>query len=234
MRTKLLMAAAALLVTPSGPARAAGEHAAALFHGFVLEAAYGGTGSGPDAAWDLDGWIGGDINKLWLKSEGERAAGETEEADIWALYSRNVSAFWDLQAGLRRSVRPRSISYAVLGVQGLAPYFVETEAHLFVSDDGDVSARLRGETDLLLTQQFVLQPYVEAELFAQDVDAQEVGAGLATAKAGLQVRYEVTRKFAPYLDLHYERAFAETSTIRERHDEDKGDGALSLGLRVMF
>lgn len=234
MRTKLLMAAAALLLTTSGPARAAGGHGAALFHGVVLEAAYGGTGPDPLAAWDLDGWIGGDIHKLRIKSEGGRADGATEEADVSALYSRNVSPFWDLQAGVRRQVRPTAASYAVLGVEGLAPYFLETEAHLFLSDDGDLSARLHGETEFLLTQQAVLQPYAEAHLFAQDVGEQGVGAGLATAKAGLQFRYEVTRKLAPYLDLHYERAFAETGAIRERHGEDKGDGVLSVGLRLMF
>lgn len=236
MHTKTLLLA--LLVTAfSGTsfAQDAGHgHEKRLFHGFTLEADYGGSKNGPVGNWDLDGWIGGDINKLWLKSEGEYVDGETESAEFWALYSRNIATFWDFQAGVRHDTRPFSTSYAVIGFTGLAPYFIETEAHLFLSDDGDVSARLRGETDFLFTQNLVLQPYAEANIFAQDVANQDVGAGLADAQVGLQLRYEFTRKFAPYVDVHYGRKFGETSSIAERHGEDKDDAALTFGLRVMF
>lgn len=236
MRTKFLLTA--LFITAlSGGASAEDmghHHVSPVFHAFRLETDYGGSKSGPVGNWDLDGWIGGDINKLWLKSEGEYVDGETESAEFWALYSRNIAIFWDFQAGLRHDTRPLSTSYAVIGFTGLAPYFFETEAHLFLSDDGDVSARLRGETDFLFTQNLILQPYAEANIFAQDVANQDVGAGLAGAHAGLQLRYEFTRKFAPYVDVHYGRKFGETSSIAERHGEDKDDAALTFGLRVMF
>lgn len=210
------------------------EHGGQVFHMFRLEADYGASQENPVASWDLDGWIGTDENKLWLKSEGEAEDGETGQAEFWALYSRNVATFWDAQIGIRHDTQPESTTYLAVGFDGLAPYFFETEAHLFLSDEGDVSARLRQETDLLITQCLIAQPYLEANFYAQDIEDQEIGAGLANAEIGLQMRYEITRKFAPYIDIRYERLFGETSSITKRQGGDNDDVIASLGLRLMF
>jgi len=238
MHIKLTVFAALLALSYSNAAWSAedhmDEHGGQTFHMFRLEADYGAGQDDPVGSWDFDGWIGGDDNKLWLKSEGEVVDGKTEQAEFWAMYSRNVATFWDAQIGIRHDIQPESTSYLVLGVEGLAPYFFETEAHLFVSDEGDVSARLRQENDFLLTQRLILQPYVEANLYAQDVADQEVGAGLSSAEFGLQTRYEITRKFAPYVDFRYERKFGETSSIAKKNGEDNDDFIASIGLRLMF
>lgn len=209
-------------------------HGGDFFHAFILETEIGKGSEGTVGAWELDGWIGGDYNKLWIKSEGEKSDGETEQLGLWALYSRNVADFWDLQAGIRHDTQPESTSYAVFGVEGLAPYFFETEAYLFLSDEGDLSARLRQGNEFLITQRLILEPYLEANLFAQDVPEQDIGAGLADAELGLQTRYEITRKFAPYVDVHYERKFGETSSIAKGHGEENDDYVASIGLRLMF
>lgn len=206
------------------------EHGGGIFHMFQLETGYDGSA----VNWDWEGWIGTDENKLWLKSEGEYSDSSVEEAEIWALYSRNIATFWDAQMGVRYDLQPESTGYLTLGFTGLAPYFFETEAHLFISDKGDVSARLRGENDVLLTQKLIMQPYAEINLFAQDVPEHDRGAGLSDGKIGLQTRYEFTRKFAPYVDIHYDRAFGETSSIATRNGEDKGELVGSAGLRLMF
>lgn len=210
------------------------QHGSEIWHMFTLEADYGGGQHGPVASWDLNGWVGTDDNKLWLKSEGENSDGTLEKAGLWAMYSRNIHDFWDLQAGIRHDFQPVSTSYLVFGIEGLAPYFIETEAHLFISEEGDISARLRREHDLLITQRLILQPYIEANLFAQDVPEQNVGAGLADAEIGLQTRYEITRKFAPYVDVKYERKFGETSSIAKREEGDNDDFVAALGIRFMF
>jgi len=209
-------------------------HGAQTFHAFILESEIGKGNEGTVGHWDLDGWIGGDYNKLWVKSEGKMTDGATEQLELWALYSRYIAEFWDFQAGVRHDTQPESTSYLVLGFGGLAPYFFETEAHLFLSDEGDVSVRLRQENEFLLTQRLILEPYFEANLFAQDVPEQDVGAGLADAELGLQTRYEITRKFAPYVDVHYERKFGETSSIAKDHGENNDDFVASVGLRLMF
>ena len=240
MHIKTTTLAALLAFTVSGAAFASeveshkDEHGGQIFHAFRLEADYGSGQDDPVGSWDFDGWIGGDYNKLWLKSEGEVVDGKTEQAEFWAMYSRNIATFWDAQVGIRHDTQSESTTYLVTGFEGLAPYFFETEAHLFVSDEGDVSARLRQENDFLVTQRFILQPYLEANLYAQDVADQEVGAGLANAELGLQARYEITRKFAPYVDIRYERKFGETSSIAKKNGENNDDFITSVGLRLMF
>jgi copper resistance protein B len=212
----------------------AAEHGGQVFHMFRLETDYGASKDGGIASWDLDGWVGTDENKLWLKSEGEHKDGNVEDAEFWALYSRNIATFWDVQAGVRYDAEPTSTAYAVLGINGLAPYWFETEVHLFISDKGDVSARLREENDFLITQKIILQPYAEINLFAQDVPERDIGAGVSDGQIGLQTRYEFTRKFAPYVDVHYGRKFGETSSIAKSNGEDNEELIGNIGLRLMF
>lgn len=217
------------------PVHAAGEHGKSVYHAFRLEAGLGSVENGQGVAdWDLDGWIGTDEDKLWLKSEGERSNGEAEQAEFWAMYSRNIATFWDLQIGIRHDTQHQSLTYGVIGFEGLAPYHFETEAHLFISEDGDISVRLRQENDLLLTQRLIVQPYLEASLFAQDVVELDIGAGLPSAELGVQIRYEVTRGFAPYIELKYERRFGKTSAIAERNGEEKDAVVGTLGIKFLF
>ena len=209
-------------------------HGSTLFHRFTLESDVGSSREGTRTSWDLDGWVGGDTHKLAIKSEGEKVDGITHQAEFWAMYSRNVATFWDAQIGIRHDIQPHATEYLTLGTEGLAPYFFETQAHLFISDAGDVSARLRQENELLFTQALVLQPYAELNLFLQDVADQDSGAGLSTGEIGLQLRYEFTRKFAPYLDLRYEKSFGETASMARSNGDPTDDTSLSAGIRLMF
>lgn len=239
MHTKLALFLSLLTCATSNIAIAEDAHNSAhggqSFHMFRLETDIGTNHDGTLYSWDFDGWIGTDENKLWLKSEGEKQDGETtEQAEYWAMYSRNVTTFWDAQAGIRFDEQPNSTSYFVAGVEGLAPYFFETEVHLFVSEDGDITARLRQENDFLITQRLITKAYVEMNFSARDVPEQEIGAGLTNGELGIQTRYEITRKFAPYIDLRYERKFGETSIIAQNNGENRDDAIASVGLRIMF
>lgn len=194
-----------------------------------------GRADGADVlSWDAEAWVGGDVNKLWVASEGERADGETEHAEVQALYSRNVSTFWDLQAGLRHDVEPDDATYLVLGVKGLAPYQFETDAHLFLGEDGDLGARLKQSLDLRFTQRLILEPQMTLEAQAQDVPERGLGAGLTSVEASLALRYEITRKFAPYVKLAYGRKLGETAGLARAVGDDPEVSAVSAGLRVWF
>lgn len=236
MRTKFILAA--LLMMASSPVIAGDphkdEHGGQIFHMFRLEADTG-TGSGDTiSTWDFDGWVGTDENKLHLKSEGEAEDGDVHDAEFWAMYSRNIDTFWDAQVGVRYDSEPRSTSYLVAGFEGLAPQFFEMEAHVFVSADGDISVRLRQEKDFLLTQRLIVQPYLEANLFVQNVPELEKGSGLSDGEVGVQLRYEITRKFAPYVDVRYERKFGNTASIAIAGGEDRDAVIGSVGIRLMF
>lgn len=208
-----------------------GTHAFLLLDRLEAFDADPGTG----LAWEAQGWIGGDVDRLWLRSEGERAHGGTESADLELLYGRGVSAWWDVVAGVRHDFEPgASQTFAAFGVQGLAPYWFEVSATAYLGEGGRTSASLEAEYELLLTNRLILQPLVEVELFGKDDPARGIGAGLATAEAGLRLRYEVTRKFAPYLGVVYERALGETADLQRAAGEDVTDVRFVVGLRTWF
>jgi len=239
MRFNLCYLISTLILILSQPTFALDERGSDMshtstFHAFKLQADYGEGRDDSIARWDLDGWIGGDENKIWLKSEGDNTEGSTERNETWALYSHNMDTFWDAQAGFRYDSKPQSTAYFVLGFNGLAPYFFETEAHLFVSDKNDISLRLREENDFLITQQWIIKPYAEINVYAQDVPEQNVGSGLSDGELGLQLRYEITRKFAPYFDLRYEKLFGDTASIADVNNERSNDVVVVIGLQFMF
>ncbi|MXO50765.1 copper resistance protein B [Erythrobacter gaetbuli] len=185
--------------------------------------------------WDVQGWYGGDIDKFVFKSEGEgEFGGSVEDAELQALWGHAIGPFFDLQAGVRLDVEPETRSHLVLGVQGLAPYMWHVDAAAFLSDRGDITARVEGEYDWKLTQRLILQPRAELELSAQDIPEREIGAGLTKLETGVRLRYEFAREFAPYVGVGYEAKLGETADIARFAGEDTDGIALLLGLRAWF
>ena len=187
-------------------------------------------------AWDAQAWYGGDIDKLWLKTEGEGAFGSSPEgAEVQALWSHAIDPWFDLQAGVRYDIQPDpERAHLVLGVQGLAPYWFEVDAAAFLSNKGDLTARLEAEYDLRLTQRLILQPRVEFDIAAQDVAELGIGSGLSSGELGARLRYEIRPEFAPYLGVEHERAFGDTADFRRAAGEDVGGWSLLVGLRTWF
>jgi copper resistance protein B len=187
-------------------------------------------------AWDAQAWHGGDIDKLWIKTEGEGAfRDEVEKAEVQALWSHAIDPWFDLQFGVRHDIRPDpQRTYLVAGAQGLAPYWFEVDGAVFLSNKGDVSARLEGEYDLRITQQLILQPRAEVELALQDVPEIGIGSGLSSAEIGARLRYEIRPQFAPYLGVEYERSFGDTARFSRARGEGIGGWSFLLGVRTWF
>jgi copper resistance protein B len=184
--------------------------------------------------WDLDGRVGTDENKLRLKFNKMPHPTEKDEAQFTALFSHTISTFWDAQIGLRLDTQPDSLIYAVIGFEGLAPYFLETEIHLFISEEGDLSFAMKYEKDFLLTQKLIAKPYVEAIFFAQTDLERNIGSGLSNAELGIQVRYEFNRAMALYTDLKYDRTFGKTRVFANSNGDDPNSFTATLGLRFLF
>lgn len=184
--------------------------------------------------WDAESWIGGDYRKLWLLSEGDVEDGDVEEASLQLLYGRYLAPFWDWRVGLRHDFEPGSLSYAVLGLKGLAPYRFEIDASLFLSEDGDLSAELEAEYALLLTQKLIAKPYVNLALYAQDVKERGKGAGLSEIGLGVQLRYEIRREFAPYIGIEQDRGLGATARLRRAAGEPAGEWRWVAGVRWWY
>ena len=187
-------------------------------------------------AWNAQGWYGGDIDRLWIKTEGESRFGDNpENAEIQALWSHALAPWWNLQTGIRQDFRAGpDRTYAVFGVQGLAPYWFEMGGALFLSDKGDVTARIEAEYDQRLTRKLILQPAVELNFSAQDVPELGLGSGLSTAELGLRLRYQFVPEFAPYVGVEYERAFGNTADFWRARDEKTGGWNFLIGIRSWF
>lgn len=186
--------------------------------------------------WDVQGWIGGDYDKLWLKSEGEDRVGEsTEQAEVQALYARLISPFWYLQAGVRYEERPSpSRTSLALGVQGLAPYWFDVEATAYLSEKGKLSAGFEAEYDLLFTQRLILQPRVETTFAGSAEEERGVGRGFNNVELGLRLRYEIRRQFGPYIGVTWSRKLGDTADLARQAGEEVTERAVVAGLRIWF
>ncbi|MGL5996511.1 MAG: copper resistance protein B [Pseudomonas proteolytica] len=194
-----------------------------------------GSDDGRAVGWDAKGWIGGDIDRLWLRTEGERAKGKTEKAEVQALWGHAISPWWDVVAGMRQDFKPGdSQSWAALGLQGMALYNFEAEATLFVGEGGQTAARLEGDYDILLTNRLVLQPTVEANFYGKNDPGRGLGSGLADTEVGARLRYEIRREFAPYVGVTWNRAYGQTAEYARDEGEDRSEVRWVLGVRLWF
>jgi len=186
--------------------------------------------------WDAHGWYGNDMDKLWLKTKGEKPTGaRMESAEVQLLYSRLWTDFFDIQAGVRYDPEPNPRrGYAVFGVQGLAPYYFDTDAALFLSNKGDLSARLSAEYELLLTQRLILQPAVEMNLSARNVRELGVGSGVSDIELGMRLRYEIRREFAPYIGVNWQQKLGQTKSMARNKGEKTDIPSLVAGIRFWF
>lgn len=204
----------------------------------IIDRLEAGLGGNEDSyLWDAQGWTGGDINRFWWKSEGEGAFGDgLESAEVQALYSRAVLPFWDLQAGVRQDYRPDGddTTHLVLGLQGLAPYWFEVDAAAFLSTKGDLTARVEAEYDQRITQRLILQPRFEIDLAASEIPELEIGSGVSSLEAGLRLRYEIRKEFAPYVGVEWSRAFGGSRDFIEARGGDPEDTKLVIGLKAWF
>lgn len=204
---------------------------------FLMADRFEGRFSGGDEVvlWDAQGWYGYDINKLWVKSEGEWLVGErVEDAELQALWSRAISSFWDVQAGIRFDAKPDTRFHAVVGMQGLARQWLEIDAAAFLSDKGDLTTRIEAEYELHLTQRLILQPRAEFELSTRDIPERDVGAWAPSINLGARLRYELIREIAPYVGVEWQKAFGETGNRIEADGGDDDAPVFVLGIRSWF
>lgn len=190
-----------------------------------------GTGLG----WEGQGWIGQDINRLWWRTEGERVDGSTEAANLEALFGHSFTTWWDWVVGVRQDFKPGDArTFAAFGVQGLAPQRFELSLTGYVGTGSQTAIRFETEYELLFTNRLILQPLLDVSLYGKNDAARGIGSGLATAEAGLRLRYEFSRQFAPYVGVVYSRAFGKTADLRRAVSENVADTRAVAGLRIWF
>ena len=186
-------------------------------------------------SWDVNAWIGTDKNRVLLRAEGQREEGRTTENRLEVLWAHPVAAYWDLVAGMRMDTEPGTTrNYLGIGVQGLAPQWLHVEATAWAGERGQTAATLKLEYELLLTNRLILAPKFETNIYGKDDAVNEIGNGLSDIKAGLRLRYEIRREFAPYVGIEWTGKFGDTADLARSNDEAVRDAYLVAGLRFWF
>ena len=206
-----------------------------VFYHLMLNQLEGRFGDTNSFRWSGEAWLGTDENRLWLRSEGTLADGRVDDGQHELLYARPISTYFNAMVGGRYdgdSTPGRG--WGAIGIEGLAPLFFRVAATGYVSGDGHLAAKLEGSYDLLLTQQLILQPQVEMNFYTRDDPARDVGSGLADIDAGLRLRYEITRKFAPYVGVTYLGKFGTTADLARAAGHSTDEVRFAFGLRTWF
>lgn len=240
MRWKRLLAAAGLMLSLPLHAdeMAHGHGGGPILAKVMLDRLEGrDTDAGGLTYWEGQAWIGGDIHKLWLKTEGEALKNTTERSDLEALYSRAVAPFWDVQAGVRHDFQTGgkpARDWAAFALKGLAPYRFDVDATAYLGGDGRTAARLKAEYNLLFTQRLVLMPEIEANLYGKSDPARALGSGLSDVDLGLRLRYEIRREFAPYIGVVWTHKYGGTADFVRQNGDAVRDTQYVLGLRAWW
>ncbi len=187
-------------------------------------------------AWEAEAWTGGDINRFVLATAGEGEFGHKPETlEVSALWRRAIDPYFNLELGVRHDFRPSpQRTYAVAGISGLAPYWIEVQGQLLVSNKGDIHARIEAEHDVRITQKLILQPAVEVDIAMQDVPELDIGGGIEKIELGARLRWQVNRKLAPFLGVHWERKLGRTADLARAEGEKVSGVSLLFGIRTWF
>lgn len=195
------------------------------------------NGSDSEFRWDGEGWIGSDMNKLWVKSEGFSNDTSISDGDHEALYDRPIPhmRYFDAQAGVRADLDsgPHR-AWAALGIEGLAPGYFEFAPTLYIRDGGNVAGRVTGSYDLLLTQRLIAQPEAELNFYSKDDPHRQIGSGLSDLDAGVRLRYEFSRKFAPYIGVAYNGKYGNTASYSRVAGEITSETQIVFGIRLWY
>ncbi|SFV60237.1 Copper resistance protein B [hydrothermal vent metagenome] len=180
--------------------------------------------------WEGSFYAGYDLDKLYVYSQGSATADGLDWSQNDLVYSRAIAPFWDIQAGIaydRNSDASRT--WGEIGIAGLAPYFFETRAALLFNNEGNMGLRLDAEYEMLFTQHLILTPSLEADFYTKDDPQMHTGSGLSAIEAGLRLRYEIIREFAPYIGITWEKTFGST-----RDYNPVNETSLLAGIRFWF
>ena len=244
MKTLMTLLAGSITLAATSPALAMNKNEPRFTRVIVDQLEARDSDEGTVMAWEASAWHGGDLNKLYFSTEGERLMdpehdGEdasTEGAETRLAWSRAFAPFWDWQLGVRRDWQPDDPNrdWASIGVQGVAPYFFEVDANLFIGEEGLTNLRLEAEYELLLTQKLILVPEIEANVYGKEDTERGIGDGLTSLEAGLRLRYEIRREIAPYIGVNWEKQYGDTANMTRAAGGNTEEGTVVAGIRLWF
>lgn len=190
--------------------------------------------------WDIDFWYGRDLNKFWIKSQGEYSDSEFESANIEFVYSRAVYTTWDQQFGIRHDIEPspqgNARNWLSFGYIGTAPYFVGVDARIFVGEESSTQLLVELEKEIMLSQNWVLTPELDIIANGRTNRVFAEGSGLAEMELSLRLGYEHNgnRKLQPFIGLGLSQTFGATKRLQKALGNNSGEFQAMLGFHSWF
>ncbi|WP_347558503.1 copper resistance protein B [Robbsia sp. KACC 23696] len=185
--------------------------------------------------WDMSAWVGTDFNRLFVRSEGQRIRGGWDDVRIEAAWSHALDRYWNGLLGMRTDLGAGPTRYwGMVGLQGTMPWFLNVSAMAYAGPSGRTALWARAEYDWRLTQRLILTPELEVNAYGKRDAAREVGAGLSDITASLRLRYEVSRKVAPYIGINWQRRIGETAAMARGDGVSVNDIGIQAGVRIWF
>ncbi len=206
-----------------------------IFYHALVNELEGRFGSSNTFRWSGEAWAGTDENRIWFRSEGKLTGGAVDDSQQELFYSRPISTYFNGMVGARYDLDSLpGRGWGAIGVEGLAPLFFRVAATGYVSGDGHLAAKLEGSYDLLITQRLILQPQIEMNFYTKDDPARLIGSGLSDIDAGLRLRYEITRKFAPYVGVTHDGKFGGTAAYARAGGGLTDEVRFTAGVQAWF
>lgn len=185
--------------------------------------------------YDYQAWYGQTYDRLLIRQEGEIERGTFKDARNELLWAHAISAYLDTQLGLRYdSGKGTDRGWLTFGVQGLVPYWLYVEANAYVNEQGRTAFRLETEYDLSITQKLILQSRIEMNIYSRRDDTRDVSSGLSDIEAGLRLRYEIRREFAPYVGIEWAGRFGSAADNIRAAGNDAEETRLVAGVLFWF
>ncbi|PAV26431.1 copper resistance protein CopB [Tamilnaduibacter salinus] len=188
--------------------------------------------------WNGDLFYGTDEFKARWLTTGEYAINEQayETLENQFVAQTPISRFFDAKAGIRIDTpEGPDRTYTVLGIAGLAPQWFEIDGSLYISDEGDASAAIDAEYELLLTNYWILAATLDSTVAFSEDRAIGIGSGLVSTETGLRVSYDlIDRAVSPYVGVVHEREYGNTADLTEAAGGDPEDWLGVVGLRMVF
>jgi copper resistance protein B len=188
-----------------------------------------------EGGYDIDAWVGSDWNRLALKAEGDTSNSKLEEARTELLWRKPVDIFWNTELGVRQdSGKVKGRTWLALGLNGISPYWLDLGGTVYVSDENRAALRLEATYDWRITQRLILQPTIETNIYSKDDPERDVGKGFSDLQAGLRLRYDITRQFAPYVGVETVHQYGKTAELLRANNEPTSKTVAVAGVRLWF
>ena len=175
-------------------------------------------------------WYGSDSQRLRLTWDIEHNQQDSHQ-DISLAWQKPLDSFWNYEWGVAYQAEQ---TWLKMNINGLMPYKFEVDGSLLLDEQGHSMLILEGDYDLRFTQRLVLQPSLKTTLNGKEHAQHQQGSGLAELQTGLRLRYDLTRRFAPYLGVQQHDFFGKTADLRAQQGQTNHETTWLAGVRWWF